>query len=969
MDPCPSTETLKELLGGALPNPAAESLTAHIDHCPRCRDTLASISGGAEPASSLGGTWRVTKADPITAPAAALRASLPGYEILEELGRGGMGVVYKARQLGLNRLVALKMVLAGAHAAPAELERFRAEGEAVARLQHPHVVQVFEVGEQAGLPFYSLEFCEGGSLEKKLRGTPLPPKEAAALAEKLAHAVQAAHDRGVVHRDLKPANVLLTADGTPKVTDFGLAKLMDDATPRTRTGAVMGTPSYMAPEQAGGVTKAVGPAADVYALGAILYEFLTGRPPFRGETSLHTLGQVLTEEPVPPSRLNPRVPRDLETVCLKCLQKAPRARYASALELAEDLRRFQADEPIRAQPVGRLQRAYRWCRRNPRVAVLLAAVVGLLLLMTLGSTVAAVWIAGARDEAEREKTDALAQRDRADRNAAAAGKAEKQARENATVAEKYFKLSVDALDDLIFQGKDGAVNPGKTTKASGQPLAVEVKKLLAQITRDEKKMRPNRNLIVAYERLGDLYVQMGKDTDARRAYEREKAETEALLSAEGPVLDARRALANVHDKLGQVASRARQTDLAAEHYHKALAVRVELNLREPDDDTLRRDLAVSYNKIGYDLLNKGNRQEARDYFEKALRLIQEQKTGRDGAVFRRDLAFCYGRLGTAWEALRDRAAARRFYLLSLETVQKLATAEPANALWQNDLAVCYQRLAALAVHFEEYAEAEEWGGRVLQGYEKLIEADSANLDALRWLAVGHQWIGDARLGAERYDSARAAYQMTLVMYARLAQRDRSSPQPRYDMLIVLSKLALLEALAEKYADAVKWCDRFEGVCRGLEADGKFTGSFHQTWRKDAAADQAVYAAADRGTGDVSAILKHPPDVAAGVLRLRALELSRRGRLDDMAATAEELRRLGPKDVRILAAVAHCYCFGVRAAGADEALRKRHADAALAALREMLRIDPALAAKLDQDPVLAPLRGFPEYRELARPPMK
>ncbi|HWG41537.1 MAG TPA: protein kinase [Gemmataceae bacterium] len=310
------------------------------------------------------------------------RASVPGYEIVEELGRGGMGVVYKARQIKLNRLVALKMILSGAHAGAADLERFRTEAEAIARLHHPHVVQVYEIGEHDGRPFFSLEFCEGGTLEKKLAGDPLPPREAAALLETLAHAVAAAHRSDVIHRDLKPSNILLTEDGTAKITDFGLAKRITAGNGLTQTGAIIGTPSYMAPEQAE-AKKEVGPAADIYALGAILYECLTGRPPFKAATPLDTVLQVVSEEPVPPARLNAKIPRDLETICLECLHKDPRKRYANADALAEDLARFQRGETIAARPAGRAERAWRWCRRNPSRAaaivltalVLLAAVV------------------------------------------------------------------------------------------------------------------------------------------------------------------------------------------------------------------------------------------------------------------------------------------------------------------------------------------------------------------------------------------------------------------------------------------------------------------------------------------------------------------------------------------------------------------------------------------------------------------
>jgi WD40 repeat protein/tRNA A-37 threonylcarbamoyl transferase component Bud32 len=330
------------------------------------------------------------------------RPTVAGYEILAELGRGGMGVVYKARQTKLNRLVALKMILSGAHARPEDLARFSAEAEAVAGLRHPHIVQIYDVGEQGGLPFFSLEFVEGGTLADRLDGTPWEAPRAAQMVELLARAMHAAHTAGVIHRDLKPANVLLTADGTPKVTDFGLAKRLDGAGSQTRTGTIMGTPSYMAPEQAGGRTHDLGPATDVYALGAVLYELLTGRPPFRAATDLDTVLQVINREPVPPAQLNAKVPRDLETVCLKCLHKDPARRYASALELADDLRHFLNHEPIRARPVGRVERFGRWCRRNPVVASLAAAVA----VALVAGTVISSWFAvqanlWARDAARR----------------------------------------------------------------------------------------------------------------------------------------------------------------------------------------------------------------------------------------------------------------------------------------------------------------------------------------------------------------------------------------------------------------------------------------------------------------------------------------------------------------------------------------------------------------------------------------
>lgn len=308
------------------------------------------------------------------------QAALPGYEMLGVLGRGGMGVVYKARQRALNRFVAIKMILAGAHAGPEELARFRREAATIARLHHPHIVQIYEIGEHNGQPFCALEYVEGGSLARKLGGMPQPARPAAQLLETLARATYAAHQAGIIHRDLKPANVLLTADGTPKITDFGLAKQMDESTWRTHSDVIMGTPSYMAPEQAAGKRRDIGPHTDVYSLGAVLYELLTGRPPFLGATGMETLVQVRLQEPVPPRRLQPTVPRDLETICLKCLEKDRQRRYASALALAEDLHHFLGNEPIQARPVRVWERGLKWAKRRP-VAAALAGVSSLAVLI------------------------------------------------------------------------------------------------------------------------------------------------------------------------------------------------------------------------------------------------------------------------------------------------------------------------------------------------------------------------------------------------------------------------------------------------------------------------------------------------------------------------------------------------------------------------------------------------------------
>ncbi|HEY2784764.1 MAG TPA: protein kinase [Fimbriiglobus sp.] len=357
--------------------------------CPICGTDSESLDGGSR-STAISDFGDELPPLPLNAVQSHLPApgqrpqEIPGYNFVRELGRGGMGVVYEAFHVALNRTVALKVIRSGNFAGPEEIARFRIEAEAIARLQHPNIIQIFEVGEHGGLPYVALEFAAGGSLAARLDDGLLAPRAAAAFATVLARAVQHAHSRGVVHRDLKPANILLSRehDGSdkneptpvasfvPKITDFGLAKLLDDPG-RTRSGHVMGTPSYMAPEQAAGKGELVGPSADVWALGAILYKTLTQSPPFRGDTSAETVQKVLTLDPVPPTQLASGIPRDLETICLKCLCKEPDRRYLTAGELADDLDRFLDGRPILARRTPAWERVAKWARRRPAAAALL----------------------------------------------------------------------------------------------------------------------------------------------------------------------------------------------------------------------------------------------------------------------------------------------------------------------------------------------------------------------------------------------------------------------------------------------------------------------------------------------------------------------------------------------------------------------------------------------------------------------
>ena len=445
------------------------------------------------------------------------KPTLPGYEILGELGRGGMGVVYRARHLGLNRIVALKTILHGPLAGNDVISRLLSEARAVARFQHANIVQVFDVGEYDGLPFISLEFVDGGTLSGKIAREPQPPRYAAETVEQLARAMQYAHDRGVIHRDLKPTNILLTADGKPKITDFGLAKTVEDDSGRTQSGQVLGTPSFMAPEQARGEVERVGPSADVYALGAILYDLLTGRPPFAGSSVLDTLEMVRNREPVPPGDLTAKLPRDLETICLKCLQKDPARRYASAGELADDLRRFLDGRPILARPVGRFEKAVRWSRRNPigALAVLLAAA-----LVVVPSVLAVMLFISrekeneakiAAQQSQKEAEGALVEKGIALNKAVEKEKEATQARQDTA---KRQEVAVNTMRGMLT---DVMKRLGKRIDLAPMKVGIlEAMKADLERIRDVAAENPleNRTDAIADFRLGTIFYDLGRFEDA-----------------------------------------------------------------------------------------------------------------------------------------------------------------------------------------------------------------------------------------------------------------------------------------------------------------------------------------------------------------------------------------------------------------------------------------------------------------------
>jgi serine/threonine protein kinase/tetratricopeptide (TPR) repeat protein len=777
---------------------------------------------------------------------AASHRVIGGYEILEELGHGGMGVVYKARQAGLERVVALKMIRADRLARGVEISRFRTEAEAAARLQHPNIVQIHEVGEQDGRPFFSLEFVDGPDLARHLQGKPQPAAEAAALIETLALAVHYAHEHGVVHRDLKPANILLqklnqrdtestekkdraerTKGGSsrttdlafssppsavssassvslwltllPKITDFGLAKLLVGATGQTEDGEILGTPSYMAPEQAKGHLQDIGPLVDVYALGAILYEALTGRPPFCGTSVLETLDLVRFTEPVPPRRLQPRCSRDLETVCLKCLHKDPRKRYASALDLAEDLRRFREGRPVQARPVGPMGRLGKWARRHPSLAALVVVSIAAVLSLLVGSG----WHILVLQAAAQREHNLRGQ------------------------AEENFEHSLEAVDQLLAEVADVELADVPLMEQRRRNLlrkAANFYEAFLQQRGDDPSVRRQAGRI--FTRLGDIRELLNEDAEAEQAYHRaisllegdqlpelarawtslgillkknaaRAGEAETVLRESLRLLDLqddeargapeyRRDRAKTLFYLGALLDPLRGREREAEDaYRQAIGVQQELasSSGQPDD---RRRLARYHNNLGRFLWIHKQLQEALNAFDEALALHRRLVTDSNEPLYRLDLARDYNNRG----ATRP-PEAEASYLEALGILRVLTDEFPFMPRYRADLAGTQYNLARLLRTQGRLAEAEAPLRDAQRLGERLVKDPSGLPDYRHKLARTHQELGSWLDDSGRPGEAETAYRQALAALEKLVAAFPQKTAYLDDRVMTQDKLARL----------------------------------------------------------------------------------------------------------------------------------------------------------------------------------
>jgi eukaryotic-like serine/threonine-protein kinase len=734
--------------------------------------------------------------------------AIPGYEVIEELGRGGMGVVYKARQLGLNRTVALKMVLAGAHADPELLARFRSEAEAGARLRHPNIVQIYEVGAAAGLPFLALEYVGGGSLARWLGGTPLPPRAAAGLVETLARAVQTAHEQGIVHRDLKPANILLdgpgprpTDPGTPKVADFGLAKLLDEEDSRTRTGAVLGTPSYMAPEQALGRTGDVGPAADVYALGAILYECLVGRPPFKAASAVETLEQVRSQEPVPPRRLQPAVPRDLDTVCLKCLSKEASRRYATAAELADDLARFGRGEPVRARPVGAGERVVKWVRRSPAVAGLTLLSVVALLGLLVGGGVYTVLLRRARDRAEVKEVEANDERE-------AARRARRRAEEN-------YQKALDAVQRFLTRVGESRLAEVPAMEGVRQELLQDALEFYQGLARqdDDPDPRVRREITLAHKRVANLQDMLGRRAAAEENYRQALARFEALAGERADATAWADLAGIVHDLSVHLLQSGRREE--GLHYcRRAYELFDQLHVADPGNAEYRDHLATCAANLGItsDDVNQGA-----EWLARAVRLREELLHDQpESAIQRYSLAMAHLNFGSHWQLRGQLAKAAPEYRQAADLLDRLVADNPRSPGYRDTLARVCINLGLLDHQTNQFSRAEATFRRaadLLQELTREYPGVTAYPTLLGPLLSNH---GNLLRDMKRPRESLRAYDRAISVLNEVRRRDpRNAAVALYLRNAHGSRAGLLASLGRWTESAMDW-DRVIAVAAPSE---------------------------------------------------------------------------------------------------------------------------------------------------------
>jgi tetratricopeptide (TPR) repeat protein/tRNA A-37 threonylcarbamoyl transferase component Bud32 len=712
-------------------------------------------------------------------------SSFGDYELISPIAKGGMGVVYKARQRKLNRIVAIKMILAGQFADQTDVDRFYQEAEAAAALSHPNIVGIYEIGEVSGQHFFSMEYIDGDSLAGMVRESPFTPERAARFVKTIAETMHFAHERGIVHRDLKPSNVLVDSHQRALITDFGLAKSVSNQSQLTMSGAIVGTPSYMPPEQASGDADRVGPCSDIYSTGAVLYELLTGRPPFRAATPFETVRQVMENEPLSPRLVNPGVPRDLETICLKCLQKDPGKRYPTSQELADELGRYLNGEPIKARPVGRVERVWRWCKRNKPIAAAIAVSTLLLLLAITSISVAYV------------------------RTSSALAKSEESLREAMAAVNDY--MTIVSEDKLLQQGNFQGMRRELLEKA-----LVYYQRFLKQRGNDPSV---RDELASAYYRVGLITEDLESTDRALPALEMARDMQAQLLLAQpqnaGRLLD----YGNTLNALGRSLVRQKKYAQSLKYFQQAIEIRQRLCATDDQNAEYQRLLANGQMNLGIVEIEQRQLDQAREH------LLAAQKTRNaalaldpDNKKLREDIAKAEFNLGNL-EWFAANAAARLHFEKAAQDFEKLLERDPDNLDYRLSLARC-QRSLGEVLQTTAPEEALQQFQLALRQLEPLATQNPLVQEFQSDLAGVHMTIGYLYRDIATDDAtlSRNAFLKALAINESLHQKHPSFPRFRFDLAITLRELALEQDFTGDNLSARESLKRAIGMLTELVAE-------------------------------------------------------------------------------------------------------------------------------------------------------
>jgi serine/threonine-protein kinase len=698
-------------------------------------------------------------------------ASFGDYQVIETIAKGGMGIVFKARQRKLNRIVAIKMILAGQFAHQTDVDRFYTEAEAAAGLSHPNIVKIYEIGEVQGQHFFSMEYIEGQSLSELVRENPLSPRRAAEFVRTIAETMQFAHDKGIVHRDLKPSNVLVDAQGRPLITDFGLAKHQENESQLTVSGAVIGTPSYMPPEQAEGKGDLIGPRSDLYSLGAILYELVTGRPPFRAASPFETIRQVIQDEPLSPRLVNSGVPQDLETICLKCLQKDPARRYATSQELADELGRFLRGEPILARPISSLARFWRLCRRYPVAASAIATAVILLATTAVVSTSLSIVTARALAASEQSLRDAM------------------------LVVEEF--LTKVSEDTLLNQPGLQPLRRDLLEKA-----LVYYQKFLQQRANDP---RVQREVAGAMFRVGQITELLESPDKALRSYEDARAMQVAQLAQRPDDPERLKALGNTLNAIGTVQVKQKEYDAARKEYGAAIAIRKKLTEVDAASSEFQRILANTYMNLGLAEFNAGNLREARVQYGEAQQLRERALNRAPDAIgqqkLRRDLGKGHFNIGNLEAAEGRTAEAAQQFEAGVATFEQLVEQDGDDLDNQKLLALCCNLLGDLQRANMNPDEARRRYLQALARLDKLAEQNPGVIEFQTGQAGIDMTLSQLEYDAGNGDAVVRHLQKACGILKPLAERFPAVPRYQQDLAVSLRELAIQQDTRGQKAEA------------------------------------------------------------------------------------------------------------------------------------------------------------------------